>query len=161
MEALIQNAQTYASRHNLQLGKRLGFGVHGIVFAAEEHRKPGKRAVKAHKHAEAYTRERDIYQRLYQAEVSEILGFHVPKLIGFNDELQIIEMTIVGPPFVLDFAGARLDIPPDFSEEVWDEWEKEKIEEFGGRWPEVKAVLRALEDLEIYVLDVSPRNIVF
>lgn len=161
MEALIQNAKTYASRHNLQLGKRLGFGVHGIVFAAEMHDKPGQHAVKAHEHMEAYTRERDVYQRLYQAEVSELLGFRIPDLVRFDDELQIIEMTVVAPPFVLDFAGARLDVPPDFSEEVWAEWEKEKIEEFGARWPKVKAVLGALEDLDIYVLDVSPRNIVF
>jgi hypothetical protein len=161
METLIQNAQTYASRDNLQLGRRLGFGVHGIVFVAEEHGKPGKRAIKAHKHGEAYTRERDVYQRLYQAEVSEVLGFRVPKLVRFDNELRIIEMTIVAPPFVLDFAGARLDVPPDFSEEVWAEWEREKVEEFGPRWPRVLSVLGALEELEIYVLDVSSRNIVF
>jgi hypothetical protein len=98
---------------------------------------------------------------LQQAAITEVRGFHVPELIRWDDTLRIIEMTIVTPPFVLDFAGARLDIPPDFSEEVWAEWEAEKLEQFGGRWPDVRAVLGALEELDIYVLDVSPRNIVF
>jgi len=31
-----------------------------------------------------------------------------------------LQLTIVAPPFVLDFAGARLDVPPDFPDEVWE-----------------------------------------
>jgi hypothetical protein len=38
----------------------------------------------------------------------------------------VIEMTIVSRPFVLDFAGAYLDSPPEFSAEIWSEWEAEK-----------------------------------
>jgi len=34
-----------------------------------------------------------------------ILGFHVPQLLGADDELMAIEMTIVSPPYLLDFAG--------------------------------------------------------
>ena len=160
-ETQLQNAQIYAARHNLQLAERLGDGVHGIVMVAEDKSKPGKTAIKAHKDAEAYAREREVYQRLREAGIIEILGFRVPELIHYDDELRIIEMTIVTPPFVLDFAGARLDIPPDFSEEVWAEWEAEKREQFGSRWPEARAALGALEELDIYVLDVSPRNIMF
>jgi hypothetical protein len=89
------------------------------------------------------------------------MGFHVPQLIRYDDELRVIEMTIVTPPFVLDFAGAQLDFPPDFPEEVWEEWEAEKMEQFGSRWPEARAVLDALEEFDIYVSDVSPRNITF
>jgi hypothetical protein len=161
VEILIQNVRTYASRYELQLGERLGFGVHGIVFVAEDMSLPGKHAVKAHKHAEAYVRERDVYQRLRQSGVSEVLGFRVPDLVRCDDQLRVIEMTIVTPPFVLDFAGARLDVPPEFPDEVWEQWETEKVEQFGPRWPNVRAVLAALEDLDIYVLDVSPRNIMF
>jgi hypothetical protein len=160
-DILIQNAQTYAAQHNMQVAERLGLGVHGIVFVAEDNHKAGKHAIKAHQHADAYLRERDVYLRLRAADVREILGFTVPRLVRYDDELRIIEMTIVTPPFVLDFAGARLDIPPDFSEEVWAEWEAEKVEQFGSRWPKVRAILGALEDLDIYVLDVSPRNIAF
>jgi hypothetical protein len=160
-EALIHNAQTYASRHNLQLVERLGHGVHGIVLVGEDKGKPGKTAIKAHEHFEPYVQERRIYQRLQEAGITEVMEFHVPELIRYDDELRIIEMTIVTPPFVLDFAGARLDFPPDFPEEVWEEWETEKKEQFGSRWPEARAVLGALEEFGIYVLDVSPRNITF
>jgi hypothetical protein len=160
-EALIHNAQIYASRHNLQLVERLGYGVHGIVIVAEDKGKPGKTAVKAHEHFEPYVQERQVYQRLQEAGITQVIGFNVPELIRCDDELQIIEMTIVTPPFVLDFAGARLDFPPEFSDEVWAEWEAEKQEQFGSRWPEARAVLGALEEFDIYVLDVSPRNISF
>jgi len=33
-EILVQNAQTFASQHELQLAERLGFGIHRIIFAA-------------------------------------------------------------------------------------------------------------------------------
>ena len=33
-EILVQNAQAYASQHQLQLAERLGFGIHGIIFVA-------------------------------------------------------------------------------------------------------------------------------
>jgi hypothetical protein len=34
-ELLIENARVYARRRQLQLAERLGFGIHGIVFSAE------------------------------------------------------------------------------------------------------------------------------
>jgi hypothetical protein len=160
-QALIQNARVYASRHRLHLAERLGFGVHGIIFVAGDNSKVGKTAVKAHRSPEPYRREREVYERLRDAGVSEILGFHVPQLIRFDDELRVIEMSIVTRPFVLDFAGAYLDLPPDFPEEKWAEWAAEKQEQFEARWPKVQAVLGALEALDIHMVDVSPSNIAF
>jgi hypothetical protein len=157
----IQNAQSYAALHGLRLAERLGFGIHGTIFVVENNSKPGKTAIKAHYSAEAYLRERNAYQRLRDAGVSDIIGFNVPQLIGFDDELRIIEMTIVARPFLLDFAGAYLDARPEFSEEIWREWEAEKREQFEKRWPKAQAVLAALEDLDIYMVDVSPTNISF
>jgi hypothetical protein len=159
--ALIQNAREYASRHQLHLAERLGFGIHGIILIAEDNSKVGKTAVKAHRSLEPYLRERDVYERLKSAGVSEVLGFHVPQLMHFDDELRVIEMSIVARPFVLDFAGAYLDIPPDFPEEKWAEWEAGKRDQFEGRWPKVQAVLGALEALDIHMIDVSPTNIAF
>ena len=158
---LIQNAQAYASGHQLHLAERLGFGVHGIIFVAEDNSQVGKTAVKAHRSVEPYLRERAVYDRLKAARVSEIIGFNVPQLIRFDDHLRVIEMSIVARPFVLDFAGAYLDIPPEFSEEAWAEWEVEKREQFEGRWPKVQDVLAALEELDIHMFDVSPSNIAF
>lgn len=160
-EVLIQNARAYAAHHRLQLADRLGFGIHGIILVAGDNSKGGKTAIKAHRAAEPYLRERAAYERLKEARVTELLGFHVPQLIRTDDPLRIIEMTVVTRPFVLDFAGAWLDAPPQFSDEIWAGWEAEKQGQFEHRWPKVQAVLGALEDLDIHMVDVSPSNIAF
>lgn len=99
--------------------------------------------------------------RLKQAGVTDILGFNVPQLIRADDELRVIEMSIVTRPFVLDFAGAYLDAPPHFTDETWAQWESEKREQFDARWLKVRAVLAALEEFDVYMVDVSPSNIAF
>ena len=73
--------------------------------------------------------------------VVKIRNFEVPQLIDFDDDLWVIEMTIVIRPFVLDFAGAYLDRAPDFSEEVMADWYEQKREQFGKNWPEAQAIL--------------------
>jgi hypothetical protein len=160
-EAFIQNAIAYASQRQLQLAERLGFGIHGIIYVAESKSTGGKRAVKAHREAESFRRELSIYRRLQEAHISEILGFNVPQLIYADEALYVIEMSIVTRPFVLDFAGAYLGAAPEFSDEIWAEWEAQKREQFETRWPKVQAVLAALEELSIYMVDVSPSNIAF
>ena len=68
-------------------------------------------------------------------------------------------MTVVSRPFVLDFAGARLDQPFDFSEEVMADWQEAKQEQFEMHWSEAQAILRELETYGIFVEDVNPNNI--
>jgi hypothetical protein len=63
--------------------------------------------------------------------------------------------------FLLDFADARLDEAPDFSEDVLRQWEEEKAEIFGERWPEVTRILAALQAFGVHLLDINPRNISF
>ena len=70
-------------------------------------------------------------------------------------------MTIVQRPFILDFAGAYLDFRPEFPAEIWADWEVEKREQFDKRWPMVRRILDAFEEMGIYLLDVSPSNIAF
>src|SRR5205823_9664335 len=122
----------------LQIAEPLGSGKDGIVLVGKSGIDPAKVALKAHRFLELYLREKGVYQRLEEREVSAVLGFNVPQLLGFNDELQIIEMTIVKRPFALDFAGAYLDIRPDFPADVWADWEAEKREQFEARWPMVE-----------------------
>ena len=110
---------------------------------------------------EPYLRERAVYERLKSAAVTEVLGFNVPQFIRAEDDLRVIAMSIVTRPFVLDFAGAYLDVLPDFPEEMWAEWEAGKRELFEDRWPRVEKILTALEELDIYMVDVSPSNIAF
>lgn len=160
-DVFIQNALAYAALRQLELAERLGFGIHGIIFVADNKSEGGRTAVKVHRELEPYLRERAVYERLKQAGVTEILGFNVPQFIRADDGLRVIEMSIVTRPFVLDFAGAYLDAPPHFSEEIWAEWKSGKREQFEARWPEIQAVLAALEEWDIYMVDVSPSNIAF
>ena len=160
-QSLIQNAQAYASQHQLQLAERLGFGIHGIIFVAGDNLKVGKTAIKAHRFVEPYRRERSVYERLNVAGVSRIVGFNVPQMVRFDDRLRVIEMSIVVRPFVLDFAGAYLDAQPEFADETWADWEAEKRDQFDYRWPKVQEVLGALEELDIHMVDVSPSNVAF
>ena len=160
-EILTQHAHTYVRRNNLRLAERLGHGIHGIVYAAERNAEPGNVAIKVHRSREVHERERNVYLRLKEAGVDKILGFNVPKLIRVDDELLVVEMSIVSRPFVLDFAGAYLDCAPTFSDEIWSDWEAEKREQFEERWAKVQEVLSALEELDIYMVDVSPSNIAF
>lgn len=118
-------------------------------------------AIKTHDRSTDYTRERDVYLRLGECDVRDIRGCAVPKLLDFDDQLLIIQMTIVTRPFVLDFAGAFLDKAPDFSDEVMAEWRAEKREQFGARWGEVQAILRELESYGVFMIDVNPGNISF
>ena len=91
-----------------------------------------------------------------------LLEFDVPQLLGSDDELWIVEMTIVSPPFALDFAGAYLDQKPDFPPEVMADWRAEKAEQFGEpHWSRVQALMWAFSKLGVYLADVKPGNIVF
>jgi len=113
-EDLVEAAHAYASRHALEVRERLGSGIHGIVHVVESKTEPGRRALKLHRDSDSYLREKKVYERLSEKRVSKILGFQVPVPLRFDDELMAIEMTIVMPPFVLDFAGASLDAPMEF-----------------------------------------------
>jgi hypothetical protein len=160
-EILIPNARFYADRHQLELVETLGSGKDGIVLVAKHKAQPASGAIKMLRWNEAYLREKQVYERLKSLGVTAVIGFNVPQLLGFQDDLRAIEMTIVKRPFVLDFAGAHLDTRPQFPEEVWADWEAEKREQFEARWPDVRRVLDAFEELGIYLLDVSPGNISF
>jgi hypothetical protein len=76
--------------------------------------------------------------------------------------LQVIEMTFVTPPFLLDFGKTYLDFPPDFSPEVLADWERERRSLFEpGQWDIVQAVLAELASIGIHYYDAKPGNITF
>lgn len=144
----------YIEKHGLAVEKNLGIGIQGSVFSTNR-----ATALKIHDRERFYQRERDVYFRLYQYRVSEVCGCAVPRLVEYDDQLFVIEMTIVKPPFVLDFASAYLDQPPDFPSEVIDEWKREKAELFEQKWPDVQLILFELEKIGVYLRDVHPGNI--
>src|SRR5215471_9164110 len=146
-ESLIPNVRLYATRHQLEIAESPGSGKDGIIFIARRKGKPAESAIKGLKELEAYQRERRVYERLREAGVETVMGFNVPQFLGCDDDLHVIEMTIVQRPFVLDFAGAYLDTRPEFSAEIWADWEAEKREQFEDKWPTVEKILAAFEQL--------------
>jgi len=160
-EDTIENAEAYCAHNGLRLLERLGTGIHGIVFAVESNQEFGPAALKVHYFSEPYARERRVYERLDGLGVSQILGFEVPLLLDSDDALMALKMTIVMPPFVLDFAGAYLDSAPEFSDEIWQEWTRRNEEQFGSDWPMAQRILSELQSLDIHMHDPSPVNIRF
>jgi len=152
------NAVTYATlcKISLNLQTPLGYGNDGTVWRSSRHS-----AVKAFELRTKYERERNCYQRLRRHNVKSLHGLAVPQLMGHNDELFIVEMHLVTPPYLLDFGKAHLDSKPDFPAETMEEWEQEGQENFGQRWTDVKIVLWHLQQLGIYYYDAKPGNINF
>jgi len=146
----------YAQTRGIQLTARLGFGKDGSVWATSR-----STAVKVFEQPHAYEAEQAVYERLQSEGVSQVLGHRVPNMLQTDSQLGIIEMTIVEAPFLLDFAGAHLDFPQEFPEEVMQEWLASKQEEFGPNWGHAAMILIALERMGIYMLDVHPGNIRF
>ena len=152
--------KAYCQHRELVIDSSLGQGTQGSVMVCSN---PSQQqvAVKFHERPTAYSRERDVYLRLSDLEITHVFGHRVPILIHYDDEYLAIEMTIVSPPFCLDFGGAYLDTPPDYTPEVWRDWREQKSDDFEENWPMVEDILAEFESFGIYIADVNPGNIRF
>jgi hypothetical protein len=157
-EDIADRAFDYAVKRGMRLEDQLGSGVDGIVL-----RSGRPSAVKVFAREDAFRRELACYRRLREREILDILGHRVPQLLDFDDSLLVIEMTVVQPPFLLDFAGAYVDTAPDYPDEVMEQWHEDKREQFGDdRWERVQMVLATLRgQCGIQLFDVNPGNITF
>jgi hypothetical protein len=151
---ILARVHEYALCRERLVLEQLGWGWDGLVVQSEI-----LSAIKGFRYEPQYVRERDVYLRLRERGIRRLLDFSVPTLIDYDDDLMVVEMGIVYPPYVIDFAGARLDSPPDFSDEIMEEWEAEKTEQFEDDWPQVRELVYAFQGLGIYLGDVHPGNI--
>jgi hypothetical protein len=151
-----ERAYEYAAKRGIELTSRVGVGVNGTVWYTSR-----LTAVKAFNRQVEYEREWMVYARLMEFEISLINEFEVPQLLGFDPELLIVEISLVRPPFILDFAGAYLDQPPDFDDEALVEQEARNAELFGLKWPRVRLLLAKLRSMGIYYIDINRGNIRF
>src|SRR6266702_8200098 len=112
---LEERARLYEKQVEIQIhfDRPLGSGTDGSVWNTSR-----GTAVKALARQQNYINELECYKRFSAVEVTEIDGFSVPKLIDYDDDLWTIELAIVTPPFILDFAKVYLDRAPDYSVEV-------------------------------------------
>ena len=153
-DSIQDNAEEFARRYGCRLDDKLGWGLAGTVFLTSR-----QSALKILKWRELYERERDTYLRLLDRNIQTVCGCNVPCLLGFDDELWAVEMTVVLPPYVLDFAGAFVEQRPEYPDEVLEEWLSDKREQFGDQWPLVRRIIYAFEQLGIYLSDLNPNNI--
>jgi hypothetical protein len=146
----------YAAERAYGIRRELGFGYDGIVWATD-----CQSAIKGLRYRELYERERDVYLRLLEHGVEQVCGCNVPRIIDCDDDLWVVEMEIVRPPFVLDFAGAYLDRKPDFPVDVMRRWRREKADQFRDDWPRVQSIMAELARIGVHLADVKPGNITF
>jgi len=149
-----ERAELYAKKNRMTIEKQIGGGFDGVVLGTSQ-----RTAIKSLNSYGLYRNERDVYLHLQKKQVNNVHGFEIPRLIAFDDDLFVIEMTLVSPPFLLDFAGASLVGRTRFEPEIWEEWQTEKKEQFETEWPRVKTMLYALEGLGVYMNDVHPGNV--
>lgn len=76
----------------------LGYGSDGSVWTTSRHT-----AVKALYFQKNFDHELECYLRLKQANVRSIGLFDIPILEDFDKKLMVLEMSIVQPPYLLDF----------------------------------------------------------
>jgi hypothetical protein len=155
--SLEDRVHLYPSHSGKRLVASLGFGHDGDVYSTDV-----QTAVKFFRDPEVFQRELRCYQRLKECGVDEVLGHAIPQLISWDEELLALEMSIVRRPYLLDFASALLDWPPDFSPEVLEEWSRRKAMEFGTHWPKIQLILAILADrYGVYLTDIHRGNIAF
>lgn len=120
-------------------------------------------AAKFFDRGDRYRRERDVYRILSSKHIDLIADHNVPQLIREYDDIRVLELTIVEPPFVLDFAGAkRWREIHDFPPEVMDEHHQHLEELFGPRWTDALHVAEMFRLATGYtLLDIHPGNIAF
>jgi hypothetical protein len=153
---LQSRADEYARKRGLRLTDRLGGGTDGEVWKTNR-----KTAVKVFQYQKNYRMELSCYQRLSQHRITKIRQFAVPRLIESDDELLVIEMSIVTVPCLIDFGKAYLDGEPDHSAETWADHHRQQREIWEDKYNEVQAVLWSLRQIGIYYRDAKPGNLMF
>ena len=77
-------------------------------------------------------------------------------------ELQIIEMSVVVPPFIVDFASARLDADPQLIEDAGNTMDDFVRSRFDDRTDIVMGVYcELINKAGMYLTDLHPHNIKF
>jgi len=157
---LLSRAEAYADSKGIRLvGKdMLGYGSDGSVWQSSR-----RTAVKAVYQQKNFVHELECYRRLKAAEVRRVGMFDVPFLEDFDEQIRIIEISIVQPPYLLDFGKVYLDRAPThlYDEQMMANAELEWQERFGNRWSKVRHAMRMLEKHGIYYYDPRPGNVCF
>lgn len=148
-------ARLYTGEQSRTILKPLGSGTDGSVWQTTV-----ATAVKACEDFARYSTERDCYRLLLDKGVTEILGYAIPRLIGYSNEHMVIEIDLVKPPYILDFGKASLHgWPSHYTAEQIADFFAERELLFDDQWPTVRSILARLRMYGVYHLDPRPYNI--
>ncbi len=155
---LFKRAYEYCERARTQLIVQpiLGTGIDGMVWQSKR-----RTAVKAFERLDNFENEVECYRRFAMGNVTKIGECAVPHLEGTDSGLMVIEMTIVTPPYVLDFAKVYFDSPPPYDSHLIENALAESRELFGADFPRMLAILSKLKSFGIHYVDPKPANIRF
>jgi serine/threonine protein kinase len=133
---------------------RLGWGVSGHVYLSPDLRT----AVKVHRERETFNQEVLVYEKLRSLRITQVNGITVPRLHSYRHDVKLIAMDFVNSPYLLDFAGAKLE-RPDFPEDTMNLWRAEIDARFGPNAWIAYSVHYYLAQQGIYYLDLRPTNL--
>jgi hypothetical protein len=154
---LLVRATQYTRRRKIERLDELGHGKDGHVWRTNR-----RSALKIHEQDASYRVERNAYMRLRDFEVTNVAGFALPELVEYDDELLAIEMTVVSAPYILDFASAIFDFPPDLIEDEGHTFEDLVRYRFGEQADEILSLHDELAvRAGIFLMDPHPHNIKF
>jgi hypothetical protein len=159
LESLKLRARRYlANRYrDAQVEKHLGSGEDGAVWQTSDNT-----AIKVLERRRNYNNEVESYQRIQNEGIANLLEFTIPALVGFDDELLVVEMSFVSPPCLIDFGKVYFDSPPEYEEGTFEEDFQEKLLLFAPEQRDiVERLLWKLELIGIYYVDPKPANIRF
>jgi hypothetical protein len=150
----------YCRLYGAEFVAKLGEGKDGSVFQTTR-----ATAVKFLFSQDYYNREVRAYRILADLEIENIAGHQCPIFRRSDDTLLAIEMSVVRPPFIVDFVSAYTDEEIQwlgFDDDVISERELFWQERFGDRWPQVANIRDEFHRLTGFtLLDLSHNNIRF
>jgi hypothetical protein len=153
----VRRLQEYAARNHLEAAPLSPGGEDGVIWQTGTDRNT---VLKAFYHQDNYRNELVCYRRLAELGIDEIKGYQIPSVVAYDDDLLVIEMDLVQPPFILDFGKAKVDFKPDFSEETLREDDEKLRALWGDYYREVRSIIATLSGIcGIYYPDPWPGNI--
>ena len=153
-DQLLARAKLYAEARGIEIkALALGFGDDGTVWETSSHT-----VLKAFARSKNYSHELECYRRLADAGIRKIREFDVPVLQDADEELWIIQMGFVNPPYILDFGKAYL-FDPKWDAVRLEAWNHQMDFWWGDEVKRVRLALFALRKFGIWYYDAKPGNV--
>ncbi len=153
-DSILKARDEYCRRYSSQIDENGEFwwGLDAFLWQST-----GDSILKVHRYEERFRQELAVYNRLTERGVERLKGFRFPQLLHYDEELQILELSFVSPPYILDFVEVGIGkMPGNFD---LDRIEAQQSKQFGKDWPDVRRLLEALMQIGIYYDDVHNKNI--